>query len=86
MSNRVQATKPSDKKPLLVCPKCQAEFRPTESLAAPLFEATRHEYEQKLATKDSEVARREAELREQEQSLTRAQQEIEDQISEGIRK
>lgn len=32
------------------------------------------------------MARREAEVREQEQSLTRAQQEIEDRIAEGIRK
>jgi hypothetical protein len=86
MSNRVQATKLSTTEPVVICPKCQTQIRLTESLAAPLLEATRQEYEQKLAAKDCEVARREAEVREQEQSLTRAQQEIEDQIAEGIRK
>jgi hypothetical protein len=35
--------------PVIVCPHCKKEIRLTESLAAPLVEATRRQYEQKLA-------------------------------------
>ena len=45
--------------PVIECPHCHKEIKLTESLAAPLVEATRLEFEQKLAEKDSEVARRE---------------------------
>ena len=34
--------------PVIICPNCKKEIRLTESLAAPLVEATRRQYEQKL--------------------------------------
>lgn len=34
--------------PIIACPNCKTEIKLTESLAAPLVEATRREYEQKL--------------------------------------
>jgi hypothetical protein len=37
------------------CPSCQHEFKLTESLAAPLLEATREQYERKLAAREAEV-------------------------------
>ena len=49
--------------PVIECPHCHKEIKLTESLAAPLVEATRQEFEQKLAEKDAEVARRETQLR-----------------------
>ena len=54
--------------PVIECPHCHKEIKLTESLAAPLVEATRLEFERKLAEKDAEVARRETELRAGEQS------------------
>ena len=39
----------STTEPLLLCPKCGASIRLTESLAAPLVAATRAQYEQQLA-------------------------------------
>ena len=72
--------------PVVLCPKCKAEIKLTESLAAPLVKATRQEYERKLADKDSEIDRREAAVRQQQQSVAKAQQEIEDQIANGIRR
>ncbi len=72
--------------PVIECPHCHKEIKLTESLAAPLVEATRLEFEQKLAEKDSEVARRETELRAGEQSVATARQQIDAQIEEGIRR
>ena len=45
--------------PTITCPKCKSEIRLTESLAAPLLEQTRVEFQQKLSAKDLEIARRE---------------------------
>ena len=72
--------------PVIECPHCHKEIKLTESLAAPLVEATRLEFERKLAEKDAEVDRRETELRAGEQSLATARQQIDAQIEEGIRR
>lgn len=50
--------------PTITCPNCKAEIRLTDSLAAPLVEATRKEYERRLGQKDTEIAKRESALRE----------------------
>jgi len=50
---------PSTNEPTVKCPQCGSEIKLTESLAAPLLEATRREYERALAQKDREVAQRE---------------------------
>ena len=72
--------------PVIICPNCKKEIKLTDSLAAPLVEATRQDYEQRLAAKDSEIARREAAVRQQEQSVAKAQKDVEDQIAIGIRR
>jgi hypothetical protein len=72
--------------PVIECPYCHKEIKLTESLAAPLVEATRQEFESKLAQKDIEVARREAAVRDEERKLTEAQRKIDEQIAEGIRR
>jgi hypothetical protein len=72
--------------PVLECPYCHKEIKLTESLAAPLVEATRQEFESKLAEKDTEVARREAGVRVEEWKLAEAQRNIDKQITEGIRR
>lgn len=40
--------------PTIICPKCKAEIKLTESLAAPLLEVTRRDYEKRLTQKDEE--------------------------------
>ncbi len=47
---------------LILCPNCKTKFPLTESLAAPLVESTRRQYEQKLAEKEGDVSKREAVL------------------------
>ena len=46
----------------VTCPSCRTAFKLDESLAAPLIAATRKEFEQKLAAKDTQIAQREATL------------------------
>lgn len=71
--------------PTITCPNCKAEIKLTESLAAPLIESTRLSYEQRLAQKDADVAKREASLREREEAVAKAQQAIDDQVAEKLR-
>lgn len=71
--------------PTITCPSCQIEIKLTDSLAAPLIETTRREYEKRLAQKDAEAVRRETALREREEAITKARQTIDDQVSEKVR-
>ena len=71
--------------PTIICPSCKTEVKLTESLAAPLIESTRREYETRLAQKEADVAKRDAVLREREEALSKAQQTIDDQVNEKVR-
>jgi hypothetical protein len=71
--------------PTIVCPQCKTEIKLTESLAAPLIESTRRDYEQRLAKKDADIASRESSLREREEALTKAKDTIDDQVAEKVR-
>ncbi len=71
--------------PTIICPKCKAEIKLTESLAAPLIESIRREYEERLSKKDTDIAKREASLREREEALSKAKDTIDDQVGEKLR-
>ena len=58
--------------PIIICPSCSAEIKLTESLAAPLIQAMRQEYEQKI-TQKQEVSTREAALRDGYKMIARAE-------------
>lgn len=70
--------------PTVVCPQCKVEIKLTESLAAPLLESIRREYEQRLTQKDTDIAKREQALAERAQSLEKAQQTLEQQVAAKI--
>lgn len=63
--------------PTIICPSCKTEIKLTESLAAPLIESTRRDYEQRMAASNAVVAARETALRKREES-------VDDQISEKL--
>ena len=67
--------------PTIICPNCKTEIKLTESLAAPLIESTRRDYEKRLALKDTDIARKEDSLREREEAVTKAKQAIDDQVA-----
>jgi hypothetical protein len=71
--------------PTIICPKCKAEIKLTESLAAPLIESIRREYEERLSQKDSDIGEREASLRGREEALSKAKETIDDQVAEKLR-
>lgn len=70
---------------MITCPKCKAEIKLTESLAAPFIESIRRDYEQRLTQKDVDIAKREASLSEREEAVSKAQQTINDQVTEKLR-
>ncbi len=71
--------------PTIICPNCKIEIKLTESLAAPLIEATRRDFENQLSQKDADIANREIALREKEKVLLKEKASIEDQVAEKIR-
>lgn len=70
--------------PTVVCPQCKTEIKLTESLAAPLLESIRRDYEQRLVQKDNDVAKREAALTERAQSLEKAKATIDQQVAQKL--
>jgi hypothetical protein len=70
--------------PTITCPNCKTEIKLTESLAAPLIESTRRDFEKRLALKDSDIAKKEEVLREREEAVTKAKQAIDDQVAEKL--
>ena len=71
--------------PTVTCPNCKTEIKLTESLAAPLIEATRRGFEQRLAQKDADVAKRETEIKNREEALAKAKEAIDDQVAEKLK-
>ena len=65
----------------VVCPQCKSEIKLTESLAAPLLESVRRDYEQRLMQKDVEVLKREKMLQEREATLQKATETLEEQVA-----
>ncbi|OYW11351.1 MAG: hypothetical protein B7Z55_19435, partial [Planctomycetales bacterium 12-60-4] len=55
--------------PTITCPNCKTEIKLTESLAAPMVESVRREYELKITAKDREVKEKEEKLRKERDSI-----------------
>jgi hypothetical protein len=71
--------------PTITCPSCKTEIKLTESLAAPLIETTRRDYEQRLAQKEAEAAQREARIRDREAALSKAKEALDEQVAEKLK-
>lgn len=67
--------------PTITCPNCKTEIKLTESLAAPLIESTRQQFEQRLAQKDSEIQQREQAMRDREKQLAEEKRKLDDQVA-----
>ena len=70
--------------PTIICPACKAEIKLTESLAAPLIESTRRQFEQQLAQKDNDIAKREQAMREKEKQLVEDKRALDDQVADQV--
>lgn len=71
--------------PTIVCPNCHTEIKLTESLARPLLDTLRREYEQRLAQKDADMAKREAALREHEAAIAKKLAAVEEEVAEKLK-
>ena len=83
--NSTPATASSIADPTITCPKCHTEIKVTESLAAPLLEATRQQYEMQLSEKEKEVAKREAAIKDQQAALTKAKGAIDEEVANKLK-
>jgi hypothetical protein len=70
--------------PTIRCPKCQTEIPLTESLAAPLVEATRQKFEKELALKDAEIAQRELTLNTKEKQIAEEMRSLEQKVQAQV--
>ena len=70
--------------PTITCPGCNTEIKLTKSLAAPLLIETRRRYEHQLAQNNTEIARREEAIRQQQMDLAKERQTIEDRVTETL--
>jgi len=70
--------------PTIICPNCKTEIKLTESLAAPLIAATRMQFEQQLAQKDSDIVKREEAMREKEKQLSEDKRKLDDQVADQV--
>ena len=68
----------------ITCPNCKTEIKLTESIAAPLIQSTRKEYEEILAQKDSDVLKREQVIREKEKILTVEKTKLDEQVAAQV--
>jgi hypothetical protein len=70
--------------PRIVCPKCNASMKLTESLVAPLIAKAGKQVEQQLAEKEQEFAKREVILRKSQKAITQARQAIDAEIAKTL--
>src|SRR6476646_10371821 len=70
--------------PTLHCPNCNHEIKLTESLAAPLLEETKQRFQEQMAAKDAEVARKTEALRREQETVAKAREQIENQVAQRL--
>ena len=70
--------------PTIICPQCKTEIKLTESLAAPLIESVKRDYEQRLSQKDADMTQREQALDDRAQSLEKAKATLDQQVAQKL--
>ncbi|MBG1233987.1 DUF2130 domain-containing protein [Aestuariivirga litoralis] len=75
----------SNNEPTITCPNCHHEMKLTESLAAPMIEQTRHQFDQRLALKDQEIQKREAFVREQLEAVEKSKAAVADEVAARLK-
>jgi hypothetical protein len=68
----------------ITCPNCRSEVKLTESLAAPLVEATRRHYEEQLALKDAAAREKETLLKSREAALDKQKNAIDAEVAQKL--
>ncbi len=71
--------------PVITCPGCKTEIKLTESLAAPLIEATRKQYETKLSQQTAEFTKREQAVKAREETLAKEKESLDATLAEKLK-
>jgi hypothetical protein len=71
--------------PHIVCPECNHRIPLTESIAAPLLEAERRDFQKKLAVREAEFTRKAEDIRLQQEQLSKTREGIEEEIEERLK-
>jgi len=71
--------------PTITCPNCQTEIRLTESLAAPLVEATKRQYEDRIAAAETAAKAKADELKAERAKLDAEREAIDDKVREQLK-
>jgi hypothetical protein len=71
--------------PHIVCPECSHRIPLTESIAAPLLEAERRDFQKKLAVREAEFTRKAEDIRLQQEQLSKTREGIEEEIKERLK-
>lgn len=71
--------------PTIRCPKCETEIKLTESLAAPLVESIRQDYEKRLLTQRDEIAKREETIKSREAALAKEKEAVDAAVAEKLK-
>lgn len=71
--------------PTITCPNCKTEIRLTESLAAPLVEATKLKYEQRIADAEESMREKTQHIESEKQKLATERESIGDQVRERLK-
>jgi hypothetical protein len=71
--------------PHIVCPECSHRIPLTESIAAPLLEAERRDFQKKLAVREAEFTRKAEDIRLQQEQLAKTREGIEEEIKERLK-
>ncbi|NND45177.1 MAG: DUF2130 domain-containing protein [Xanthomonadales bacterium] len=66
--------------PTITCPNCSTEIKLTESLAAPLVQSVREEYEKKIREGEARLSRREADIKDQLKAVEKARESVDEQV------
>lgn len=70
--------------PTIICPNCKTEIKLTESLAAPLIEATREQFEQKLQEKDLLIRAQESSVAADKKQLEADRQQLDSIVAQRV--
>lgn len=81
----MSATPQHMSEPTITCPNCNTEIKLTESLAAPILEETKRNFDALLAQKDKAIASRETALQDRETALTKARESVDAQVAEKLK-
>ncbi|MBI5761165.1 MAG: DUF2130 domain-containing protein [Planctomycetales bacterium] len=71
--------------PTIICPHCKTEIKLTESLAAPIVDATRARYEKQIADKDAELRKERDAVKAESERLERARADFDNQVAEQVK-